>query len=616
MTVKVDRRLRQLQSRVPPQPGQTFSSYLAHLASSLNPKPSLVTLLYLTGVIDVEEVKAIGPGFGVDLTEQQIQNFAWTTRLEPAQVEAMLLSHYDGIALDLEGLNVQDVSSVRQVARDNWGFFSTTRICPQCIAENGAELLPWKLPLVFACTKHEVLLADTCPKCANPFSLNRSGGGSRPLFASMVQRPGFCLNAPAVGYAGAGRSAIPCLQPLAQMHVESIHQFPRLLLCQQQIRKVLNGQPSRVAGRTTSAIEYLDHLRSTTALLLYAALPEDLGELPPAALAAFGTYFQDREARLQEREDRRASGDRGGPALVAYRGVQRSAALMAAVVPTAVELLDTSTVGELADQLLPLIERAREIKRNKVRLINVDFSFEGPLEEAIDLALAPRAEFDRRLGLKSTFRGKEHMGEAYDFTSTHVPQLFWEHQFRRTFKPIIAESDMRDDSARRVLSMALVKLTGPLSWAQAATELKLPASSATGSANKFMGLIATLGRTNQFGLALHHVAAELAANPVRTDYDALRRRFDMFTEIDYDAWSVLATLSGVMPGKRGGKHRFAAAWVWASVTGGDFRLSPALGAGTSGAQRDQYARFLKEDFARIRPALAAFADNLLQSSEP
>ena len=614
MTVKVDRRLRQLQSRIPPKPGQSFSSYLAQLGFSLNPKPPLVTLLYQTGVIDVEEVKAIAPGFGVDLTEQQLQNFAWSTRLEPSQVQAMLLSHYHGIALDLKDLDIQDANSVRQVARDNWGFFSTTRICPHCIAENGVELLEWKLPLVFACTKHQVLLADTCPRCANPFSVNRSGGGSRPLFASMVQRPGFCLNAPVVGYAGLGRSAIPCLQPLSLVQVESIREFPRVLQSQEQIRRALNGQPVQVAGRTTTTMEYFAHLRSTTALLLYAAQPEDLGDLPPAVAASFESYSQDREARLHERENRRASGDRGGPLLIAYRGVQRSAALMAAVVPRAVELLDSATVGELAACLLPLIARAQEIKRNKVRLINVDFSFEGPLEEAVNLALAPKADFERRLGLKSAFNRAGTADKTYAFTSAHVPQLFWEEHFRQTFKPMIAESDMRDDYARRVLSMAVVKLSGPLSWAQAATALELPGSSATGSANKFMGLIAALGRTDRFGRALHDVAAELSANTDRTDYAALRRRFDTFTEIDYDVWSDLARLAGVPPGKRHGKNRFAAAWVWARVTGGDFRLSPALTTGTFGAQRDQYARFLNEDFYRIGTALGAFADVLLQRS--
>lgn len=166
--------------------------------------------------------------------------------------------------------------------------------------------------------------------------------------------------------------------------------------------------------------------------------------------------------------------------------------------------------------------------------------------------------------------------------------------------------------------MALVKLCGTFSWAEAAAALGLPASSATGSANKLMGVIAALGRTGGFALALHRKAAELSASTERTDYAALRKQFSAFTEIDYDVWRDLAQLAGVLPGKRHGKNRLAAAWVWVRITGGDFRLSPAL-AGTQGPklrQREQYARFLKNDFVRLAPALETFAVSLIQTSTP
>jgi DNA-binding MarR family transcriptional regulator len=64
------------------------------------------------------------------------------------------------------------------------------RYCPQCLAEReGRWLLRWWLPWVFACTTHQVLLRDVCPRC-------QSAPRRRLPRRSHLHPPASCLRQP------------------------------------------------------------------------------------------------------------------------------------------------------------------------------------------------------------------------------------------------------------------------------------------------------------------------------------------------------------------------------------------------------------------------------------
>ncbi|WP_345464237.1 TniQ family protein [Deinococcus carri] len=596
-----------LQSRPIPVPGQSLPSYLETLAAGLPLPIPLLTALFRTGLIDAERVEEIGPAYGIDLEPARLREFARLTRLDEAQVRGMLLSHYHGVALDLAGLEPDNAGSVRRAALDSWAFFDTSWICPRCVAQTRALQVSWRLPLHFACLHHRVLHADTCPTCGKLFGHIRQGHGGTPLFASQVPRPGHCWNAPPVGQCRTGRLARPCGFDLARARAHDLTPFPRVLAAQHVILGVLDRGRGWVAGRERTALEYVGHLRSVAALLLYGARAGDLGELPPLLLDEVEAYVEDRDQRLEQRISRRErEGGRGGPTIAAYRGTQRSAALMAAVLTPAVELLAAGSVGELAERLAPLVERARAVKQRKLRLMGTDFHFEGPLAEALDAVLAPRAGFDIRVGSRSRLVPPG----GYRFRAEHVPQLLWLGVYRERFAPLLAESSIGEDYARRVVSMALVKLTADYSWVQTAEALDLPRGSGTGSANKVMGVLNALGRADAFAGALHALAATLHGRGDLTDYAALRRRLEDFSEVPWDVWCDIAGPTQCLPGKHGGKNRFAAAYVWAQATGGDWRLSPALRGRNHLMQRDMYRRFEKEDLMHVQSGLDDLAADL------
>jgi hypothetical protein len=64
---------------------------------------------------------------------------------------------------------------------------SGSRFCPRCLAESGGRwLLAWRLPWVFACTRHQALLQDTCPGCGRAPREYAGVAGLNP--------PGTCVN--------------------------------------------------------------------------------------------------------------------------------------------------------------------------------------------------------------------------------------------------------------------------------------------------------------------------------------------------------------------------------------------------------------------------------------
>jgi len=153
-------------SRVDPISGESFASYAERLAATLPVKLPLITLLTKTGIVDVEEVKYLGGGYGITLPEERVTMFAHATRLSVETVRSLLLQTYNGRILNLEGLDPESTVSIRTFAVREWAYFVGTHFCPACLAEDQAWRLAWKLPWSFACVKHAKLLADVCPRCA------------------------------------------------------------------------------------------------------------------------------------------------------------------------------------------------------------------------------------------------------------------------------------------------------------------------------------------------------------------------------------------------------------------------------------------------------------------
>jgi hypothetical protein len=148
---------RTLPIRLPPVPGEALDSWLGALMrrSSI----SLRDLLIAAGSPFPTRTDHT-PDYTTYLTPEEAERLAHITGTDTRLLHAMTLRRYDGYALALHDTR----RVVRRVRL--WGRGIGSRYCPRCLVEGaGRWPLRWRLTWSIACTRHQVLLAHTCPVC-------------------------------------------------------------------------------------------------------------------------------------------------------------------------------------------------------------------------------------------------------------------------------------------------------------------------------------------------------------------------------------------------------------------------------------------------------------------
>lgn len=466
------------------------------------------------------------------------------------------------------------------------------------MAENPYFRLAHRLPWLFLCTTHKVLLSHTCPQCARPFGNFSQSRGAMPTYSADVPDPTCCRNPPARGEGDRGRSARPCGQPLAEVAAYDVSGYPRVLAAQERIEDVLKRRQGTVCGETVSSVMYFQHLRSVVSLLDYAADPEDLGSgLPPIAVET---------ARQHAVE--RGNGDDGSArrqrATSAYRTPEWSCAFL----PKAVELLALPNEPALIEALQPFLDQARRFKRLHFRMLGRYFKFEGALLRAFDAALMPTASPRRRSGYTSPH--SHHPDRPYSYQPRHVPQLLWDDTYRADFAALFQDSDIGERHLRSFVSMDLVRLCGEYGWIEAADELGFLPGQARGSANKAIGVLNSLGHYETYLTRLHDTAARLEA--VERPYDFGRRRLQHSSLVDFpfEDWQLEMRAFDLHPGKPGGKNRWAAAHAWSLLTAGHPRRAPVfqrLGYPAYENMLEVFYRFNRDHLPHVMPLIRMLA---------
>jgi len=167
-----------------PMQGEAFTSYIDRLAAFH--KVDLVVMLRCLGIIEEERHQRVN-GFGILLDEDRIQKFSMATQLPCHVVSGMLLSSYDGIAIDLTGVPPNAPDLLRRRAISEWAYFNGSHACPHCLqTDEGAWQIAWKLPWSFACVKHQCYLVPRCPSCKRRLASGRRDRTLTPLFVRRV----------------------------------------------------------------------------------------------------------------------------------------------------------------------------------------------------------------------------------------------------------------------------------------------------------------------------------------------------------------------------------------------------------------------------------------------
>jgi hypothetical protein len=570
------RTIRRLPIVVAPIIGESFASYVTRLAADIG--TDLLAVMHATGLVDTERKNAIPRGYGVYLHAHRLQSFAHAVGEPSDRISAMLLGRFDGIAVDLSDLTPDNPDTGRRVARREWVFFIGSHVCPECIAENGAWRLAWKLPWSFACVKHRRLLVDRCPRCGNQPGGERSTGGVRsglePALVGIVPQPHCCSHSCVRSVVpGAGQ---PCGELLTNVRSDRLPADSTAVVAQATIDQLLSPTSNDLLCAHVAALPYFRNLRSICAFLMHVLEPADFPDVPPSTLAALVEHVASRHVSSTRSGKTRSR-------LRYFTRVPRNAALMAALVPRALEILE-SRDDELLEHVSRLADQALRLRTTgEARILGRSVFLPPPILAMYEAKLDDVMQF--------AFRLPRQVGslDRWSFGPDHVPQLFW------------------PDTSRRFCSLALVKLVAGTTWKHAARSLGMP--------DIFWspGLVRNLNRNgtaDEFVKRLRAFADGYEHAP-RINYGERRRSLASLSQIPRRDWPRILGCAHLEPSHHDDTRRmFGAIWLWAELTMGDWRLAPATpDSGAIFAQR--YRKIVERGLEPLKPALVTYGQSLL-----
>lgn len=586
--------MRRLPFRVVPIEGEFVASYVERLAAECG--ASIMHTLHTLGVVESPRQAALPSGWGIDLPAEIKATLADGTGLAIPDVDAMLLRRYDQIAMDLRGFDPDDPHTSTEIGKREWVYVVGSHLCPLCLAEDGAWQLAWKLPWSFVCLRHGVLLVDTCPSCEGRIGCGRRRL-ARPAFATAPARPGFCTN-PRVAKAKRRRSgSFPCGYALSEITSLPVALDGLVASTQDSLLAVIEGtcpEPT-VAGIPVRPKDYFNDLRLISSWLRARSTSPD-------ALASVDAPFVDAFCRwINERDGRRAQSGLSHARVRSYEGVPQSAALMGAVAATAVEILALPSTEAIADRLWLLDDLGSRSGRQFVSVLLSRLPMSGPLRTALEVSFARDSPYPSMRG-SLRYRGKaaESSPRGIVLRPEAIPLLIWEETFDDLFSEHFPVRANR--VARRFCSLSLAKVVVHGSWGDAAEALHRPRVYSRLATHQLQ-LLNRKGRTGAFFASV----ADLAANPGRElegiDYRSREQEFQDW-EFDINTWRWVTTRRlgpptplRVLPA--------ASAWVWARLTGLDWRDAPTLADFCPSGRRLTYKRFERRYLPLLREDLLA-----------
>ena len=606
--------IRPLPVAIPPALGETLRSYMDRLAADLDIPLGL--LLASVGIYDPGAITTSVSGYGFALTATRLNKLSYATGQTEARLSQLLLTSLHGTIVNLTGIDAADPATFRQVAIREWLYVTGSHFCPVCLTvDEGVWQMAWRLPWSFACTKHQVLLVDTCPGCnQRPQGAGRHGHIA-PNFTSYVPSSVRCSNRalPGRGPLDGGKT---CGTDLRQAAATWIHDGP-VLRTQKRLNEALVNKPMAVGSSEVSALSYLQDFRSLISILLLYVSTEELKQIvgvkprhrypdwvTPELTAAWQQSVNFRQEYIDEkfRLDEAGIDRRRRRRYQAYREVPTSAALMALMCTVALPILDAAS----ADAVMPLVGVARRIGRQGLATWLSQRHASSRLVALAKQAQSPTGTFAENGALTIGSKRSEHLLDV-----ARIPALLWLDEWP-VFAPLFTDTAIRPETARRFVSIALVKAMMPLSWGKAGEFLGWPLDGSKSMTGNVIVRLRKAGAAEAFHVELTALIARLLTGETPLPDLAARRR----------GLSGLTVVPPEVLNRTGltvthARCRHSAAWIWAELTSGSLWEAPAWGGQSATPnQRIIYRVFLKQIFPRIEVDIRQYGQELLQKIEP
>lgn len=537
-------------------------------------------------------------GLGLALTGDQRRALAETTGIPSQQFASMTMDRFSKTCLDFAsdwpGPGASNGSRVW--VSNRWVYHEQSSACPSCLDENGgAWPVHWKLPWQFMCLAHGTFLLHHCICGRALYSSRRTTQVERcPHLATNPRHDAPRSDAEL----SSSRRKPRCGVPVAGLIAPSVEDGV-LQRLQVELLKLVDarGPQAEQLARTS-----LSEIRSLFSLVLYLAPPESLRTTDPRVQERFARHCDDRDGVRQGRYR-------------AYAVTPTDPLLIAAGLAMAADLVFAREPEAAMRELVGATERSGMPRKRWHKLS----AFWQPPERFVGVVAAARSHHAAAVSAHLDGRYRARNVAHARLSWRHVPQLLWNDVFDYVSGGILGVGWR--DHQRRFASLSLARTVSPelTTWAAAAEALGLPTSVAP-NCHAISSELRQERLGEAFSRRLEAVVSALDAQPVPIDLAARRESLADLRDLDPDRWHDVVTSTGlkVVSTLWIKRRTEAAAWIWATATGGDFHFAPALNLqALSRAERrvaeNRYRQyFVPTALPRIREPLIEYGATILR----
>ena len=541
-------------------------------------------------------------GLGVDLTEDGYTAVARATGLPRDRIEGSLLARFRATAVDLTGLDLSAPASVQTWMSRSWAYIGKSSCCPACVRELGWWRVHWRTAWQFLCPLHERFLTITCPKCGQSLY-------SRPkVSGQVVTCCGPAATFPALRADGRPRVRRTgndlCGQNIVDIPTDDVADR-QLIDLQRTVLGLLDAQ----GDDAIRARALLAEMQSCMILAWYLGTTDVLKATDSVVIERFRVH-------CLERDDEAPRKGVEGPKYRAYGLTPSDPLLVAAAARIASGMVLSDDPRDAIDEFVGASYEQPALRDRWNQLMK----FWTPPER-----LAPhfnRARAVRSFAVAANLDGRSSLASRSGherLSWRHVPQLLWQESVDGVSGELF-EHGWREHQ-RRFLALALARHLSPelSTWTKAAEALGLPGE-VKANANR---ISSHLRQTDKGGILerfLVELTSTLEQFPEPIDYAHRRETLASLEDIDPQEWEAVVLSTGRKHVNRHwlARRREAAAWVWVTITGGDFHYAPSLKIDTLGpaerrlAENRYRAYFLQNALPEIEQALTGVAEGVLR----
>lgn len=556
-----------------PLPGETLVGFLLRLSHRNEQSPQRIAAR--SGLLAaISRTPNLSQTALLELTPPAVEVLTAHWRLTVDEAHSLTLRTAAPNYPPLHPLYLGRQRNITQMIHDGWVLIHSSRYCPQCLAgddtviqreHGGAWQSTWRLPITFACLRHNRLLESRCPHCNElAQSAGRRADGTSSLPGRLVPTPAVTLHPaqcrtvlPELGQSRSRtRRRYPCAGRL-DTGIRAVRPTLELVALQQRLLEL-----SRTAEATTSSMgapasmsEYVTDLR--TLIMLAGATWPTVRSLAPdfPHFTKIENYLEQQHSLL----DRRARFVTPLPT-----DVDTCAALLLLADTFANSPPPNEIIKELCSSPLAPTVRARLLLQQPFCSVG----FRSILSTSLDL---PQ---HKKSGRRPAF--PQHIDQSAQYEPRHVPQLLPTH-WLSALQGIegVPKVQLHRDAAIR-----LIQMVDDIPRVQAGSFLGIPYSLAlTGG-----GVISTwLHRTSKgadYFRVLSEIAESIAAAPL-IDYRFRREALREWTIPEAD-W---ATIAAEVTRRQQSRPRRLTTWakaeylgatiyVWSQVVSSEPNLHP------------------------------------------